>query len=248
MCDSLGKKIEITQDSLKRMADIARQTGADWIYSDYFLEKDGKTEAYPLIDYQQGSLRDDFRFGALVLVRAEPFREAAAVTGDQYGYAAMYRLRLAIAQRNRIFHIREMLYTCRETQASSFEKAMFAYVDPTNRDVQQEMERACTDYLKTANAWIAPENLQTVDVSQNAFPCEASVIIPVRNRHKTIGDAIDSALSQSAPFAFNVIVVDNHSDDGTTQVIAEKAHGRSNLIHIIPDRQNLGIGGCWNVA
>ncbi|MDR3095404.1 MAG: glycosyltransferase [Bacteroidales bacterium] len=248
MCDSLGKKVEITQESLKRMMDIALQTGADWVYSDYYLEKDGKTEAYPLIDYQQGSLRDDFRFGALVAVRTDAFREAASTVDYQYRYAAMYRLRLAIAQRNRIFHIREMLYTCRETQDASFEKAMFAYVDPANRDVQQEMEQACTDYLKTANAWIAPESLQTVDVSQNDFPCEISVIIPVRNRHKTIGDAIDSAFSQTATFAFNVIVVDNHSDDGTTQVIAEKANKYPHLIHLIPDNRNLGIGGCWNAA
>ncbi|GHT25040.1 glycosyl transferase [Bacteroidia bacterium] len=248
MCDALGKKIEITQESLQRMLNIAEATGADWVYSDYFAEKDGKTEAFPLIDYQQGSLRDDFRFGALVLIRAESFREAAAATGGEYRYAAIYRLRLAIAQRNRVFHIREMLYTCRETQTASFEKAMFAYVDPANRDVQQEMERACSDYLKTARAWIAPETLKTVDVSQHHFPCEATVVIPVRNRLKTIGDAIDSALSQSATFAFNVIVVDNHSEDGTTQVIAAKTHRHPNLIHLIPDCQTLGIGGCWNAA
>ncbi|MDR2847483.1 MAG: glycosyltransferase family 2 protein, partial [Bacteroidales bacterium] len=118
MYDAVGKKIEITPESLKRMVDIALKTGADWLYSDYYLEKDGKTEAFPLIDYQQGSLRDDFRFGALILIRTEAFREVAATIDDKYNYAAMYRLRLAIAQHNRIFHVRELLYTCRETQAS----------------------------------------------------------------------------------------------------------------------------------
>jgi hypothetical protein len=249
LCDLSAGDIEITPQALKRMADIAVQTAADWVYADYHTEKDGKTEPFPTIDYRQGSLRDDFRFGPLILLRTSSFRNSTKnVCNEKYRYAALYRLRLDMAKKGHLFHIREALYRCKAHTGTNDDKAMFAYVDPANREIQREMEQACTQYLKEIGAWIAPESISAVTFDKEKFPCEATVVIPVRNRVKTIGDAIDSALSQTTCFPFNVIVVDNHSDDGATQLIADKSAHAGNLMHLIPERKDLGIGGCWNEA
>ncbi|MDR1864793.1 MAG: glycosyltransferase family 2 protein [Bacteroidales bacterium] len=248
LCDLAGQQPEIHPHDLKRMTDVATQTSADWVYADYAVQRDGGSEAHPVIDCQEGSLRDDFNFGALVLVRASAFREAARHIEDNYRHAALYSVRLHIARKGRILRIREPLYTCRPLETATTEQAMFAYVDPANREVQQEMERACTHHLKETGAWLSPDSIQPVNLREGNFPCEATVVIPVRNRKTTIGEAIDSALNQSASFPFNIIVADNHSDDGTSRIIREKAARSDRLLHLIPSRKDLGIGGCWNEA
>jgi hypothetical protein len=247
LCD-LTDEIDIDGLSLKRMLEIAAQTGADWVYSDYFSESGGELLPHPVIDYQEGSLRDGFDFGRLILVRTVAFRAAASRVSGDYRYAALYSLRLNISQKGRLFRINEYLYTCRESATEPAEQSMFRYVDPANREVQAEMEEACTQYLKDIDAWLPPVSLQTVDLREKSFPFEATVIIPVRNRVKTTGDAIDSALGQVTEFPFNIIVVDNHSTDGTTDLIAQKTAMHPDLIHHVPKRTDLGIGGCWNEA
>ena len=89
--------------------------------------------------------------------------------------------------------------------------------------------------------------LPSVDFSSHTFEYEASVIIPVRNRIRTVKDAVRSALNQQTTFPFNVIVIDNHSTDGTSEVLRELSSDKR-LIHVIPERNDLGIGGCWNIG
>lgn len=238
------------QDCFRRMADIGDATGAAMLYSDFRRrDTDGKTQMCPVIDYQQGSLRDDFEFGPLVAFNTAMLRKAAADMTDDYAAAGFYDLRLRLSRLGGIVHINEPLYTVEtpvETSARHHE-AQFAYVDPRNRQSQIEMEQACTSHLKAIGAWLAPE-FEEPDFHCETFAVEASVIIPVRNRRLTIADALQSALSQKTSFPFNVIVVDNHSTDGTTDIIASIASRNPNLIHIIPDRDDLGIGGCWNTG
>ena len=169
------------------------------------------------------------------------------VKGQAFEYAGLYDLRLKISQKHPIVHLEENLYTIEETDMRNSDEKMFAYVDPKNRAVQVEMEQACTAHLKAIGAWL-PSFFETVDLKSGTFPVEASVIIPVRNRIKTISDAIRSVLEQVADFKFNLIIVDNHSTDGTTDAIAKFAAKDKRIIHVLPERQDLGIGGCWNVG
>lgn len=247
LCD-LSREIDMGRYSLKRMLEVAEQTGSNWVYADYYDERDGKLFPHPVIDYQEGSLRDDFDFGHLILIRTQALRKAAGFIPDSYLYAALYGLRLGIARQGSLFHINEYLYTCKKSNDGFSGQTMFRYVDPANRSVQLEMEHACTQHLKEINAWLSPQYIQTVDLRQEHFPCEATIVIPVRNRAKTIADAINSAQKQITGFPYNIIAVDNHSTDGTTQLIAGKAASIPNLIHLTPARNDLGIGGCWNEA
>jgi hypothetical protein len=247
LCD-FRREIEWDRYTLKRMTDIAEQTGCDWLYSDYRVECGGELHPYPTIDYQEGSLRDEFDFGPLILIRAQAFKEAVNSLTCEYQYAALYHLRLKISQQGELFHLNESLYTCKDTFGDVPDNAMFQYVNPANRERQIEMEQACTYYLKEINAWIPNDKLTKVDVGKGVFPHEASVIIPVRNRVNTVVQAVDSALSQITDFSYNVLVIDNHSTDGTTGLLAEKAAKDSRLIHYIPESRDLGIGGCWNEA
>ncbi len=247
ICD-LNTDIDIDPFSLKRMVEVAVQTGYDWVYSDYYDEQGGEPLPHPTIDYQEGSLRDGFDFGRLILLRTSAFRKAAKRVATGYRHAALYNLRLNISQQSKLFRINEFLYTCKEKTQESSEQVMFQYVDPANRTVQEEMERACTQHLKDIDAWLPPEVVQEINLKGEIFPYEASVIIPVRNRVKTIGHAINSALHQVTEFSYNIIIVDNHSTDGTTELIAEKVATNPDLFHIIPARNGLGIGGCWNEA
>ncbi len=234
-------------DCFKRMTDIGDATGACMLYSDYRRrDAEGKTAMCQVIDYQEGALRDDFEFGPLVTFRTASLKKAAAEMEEEYSAAGFYDLRLRLSRAGEIVHINEPLYTVTEPEkGTSHHEAQFAYVDPRNRLSQIEMERACTAHLKAIGAWLAPKFKQPA-ISQGDFSCEASVIIPVKNRCRTIADALNSALSQKTDFPYNVIVIDNHSTDGTTEIIAEMAANHPNLVHIIPDRDDLGIGGCWN--
>ena len=232
--------------ALERMMRILEDSGAGMVYADHYQLKEGRRQAAPVIDYQPGSLRDDFDFGSVLLLRTDALKEAADRMTSDYRYAGLYDLRLKLSQHHQLVHINEYLYTEVETDTRLSGEKQFDYVDPRNRDRQIEMEAACTEHLKEVDAYLKPE-FESVAFDAGDFEYEASVIIPVRNRVRTIRDAIRSVLSQQADFRFNLIVIDNHSTDGTTEAIDEFA-GDPRLIHLVPDRDDLGIGGCWNVG
>lgn len=233
--------------ALERAINIANDSKAGLIYSDYYAITDGNKSAHPVIDYQEGSLRDDFNFGSLLIYNSQALKEAASrMSNDNYKYAGIYDLRLKVSQNYPIVRINEFLYSEVEEDTRASGQKIFDYVDPKNRAVQIEMEKACTQHLKDVGAYLEPK-FDKIEFNENNFECEASVIIPVRNRIKTIKDAIESVLKQETSFKFNLIVIDNHSTDGTTEAIESFGHD-SRLVHIIPDRDDLGIGGCWNMG
>jgi hypothetical protein len=237
--------INFSRFSLHRFVQIACNTNAAMLYSDYHQVINDKREPHPTIDYQKGSLRDDFDFGNLLFFNANMLKQAAAEITENYNFAGLYDLRLRISQIADIFHINEFLYSAEQANSLSDNEKQFLYVNPRNRDVQIEMEHACTQYLKRIEALVEPSNAE-IDFDIANFPVEVSVIIPVRNRVKTIEDAILSAVSQTADFQYNVIVIDNHSTDGTSEKIAELAKLHSRIIHLLPSAADLAIGGCWN--
>lgn len=231
--------------ALERMLRLAEDSSAGMVYADYHAESDGNRINHPVIDYQDGSLRDDFNFGSLMLYNSTALKEASdRMKKENYLFAGLYDLRLKVSQDYPLVHINEFLYTeIEEDQRASGQK-IFDYVDPKNRKVQIEMEAACTQHLKDVGAYLEPD-FKKIEFTENDFEYEASVIIPVRNRIKTVKDAIQSVLIQKTDFKFNLIVVDNHSTDGTTEAI-DQFKNDERLIHLIPDRNDLGIGGCWN--
>lgn len=241
--------IELGQYALDRLVRTAEDTHAAMVYSDSYVMANGERKLHPTIDYQLGSIRDDFDFGQLVLIRTDLLKEYAETCMENpYQYAGWYDLRLFLSRKGELFHLDERLYTELETDTRKSGEKQFDYVDPRNREVQVEMEKAATAHLSRINALVDVGNYKKVDFEEQAFDIEASVIIPVFNREKTIGDAILSALEQVTDFPFNVIVVDNHSTDATTEIVAHLAAKHSRLIHLIPQRLDLGIGGCWNEA
>lgn len=231
--------------ALERMLRLAEDSSAGMVYADYHAESDGNRINHPVIDYQDGSLRDDFNFGSLMLYNSTALKEASdRMKKENYLFAGLYDLRLKVSQDYPLVHINEFLYTeIEEDQRASGQK-IFDYVDPKNRKVQIEMEAACTQHLKDVGAYLEPD-FKKIEFTENDFEYEASVIIPVRNRIKTVKDAIQSVLIQKTDFKFNLIVVDNHSTDATTEAI-DQFKNDERLIHLIPDRNDLGIGGCWN--
>jgi len=233
--------------AIERMLQVIADTDAGMLYADRYKIKDGMLQLHPTIDYQEGSLRDDFDFGSLLLFRSSILKEAVNEMDVDYQAAALYDLRLKISKRKSLFHLPEFLYTEAETDFRKSGEKIFDYVDPKNRQVQIEMEQACTRYLKDVGAWLKPE-FSSIEFSGETFPVEATIVIPVRNREKTIEDAVRSVLIQKTDFPFNLIVVDNHSTDKTTAILQKIASGDSRLIHVIPDKNDLGIGGCWNEA
>jgi len=244
-----GREVTITDDAANRMKEHADSTGAGLVYSDYvkMMGADAIAPA-PLIDIQAGSLRDDFDFGALVLLTPAGTDAYLDFKGADFKTAGFYQLRLAIQRSLPIVRMPQPLYTITETDFRTSGQKQFDYVNPRNRDVQIEMEAACTEHLKLIEGYLKPGAGAKVDATAGSFPVLASVIIPVRNRERTVADAVKSALSQQLDGPFNVIVVDNHSTDGTTRILADLAKADERLIHIIPERTDLGIGGCWNLA
>ena len=233
--------IELSKASLKRFVSVANDTSASMVYSNYYQVMNGETSVVPTIEYQLGSVRDDFNFGSLVLIRVDDVR---AVSIAEYEFATWYAIRLALSNLGELVHIDEVLYTEMEEDTRKSGEKQFDYVNPRNRAVQIEMEKVFTAYLKETGAYLEPK-FKDVDFSGVAFENEASVIIPVRNRVKTVADAVRSALNQKTSFPFNVIVIDNHSTDGTTELLREIAAKDSRLVHIVPESTKLGIGGCW---
>ncbi len=236
---------QITPSALERFCASVPQD-ASMAYADYHKIINGEKCEAPTIDYQPGSLRNDFDFGSVLLFRTSALKEYALSASDEYEYAGLYRLRLALSRVGKIFHYKEFLYTEQETDTRKSGEKQFDYVNPAQREVQIEMEEACTAHLKAIGGCLPACKYDDIELSAGDFPVEASVIIPVLNRASTIGDAIKSVLEQQASFPFNIIVVDNHSTDGTSDII--DAFGDERVVHIIPVRTDLGIGGCWNEA
>ena len=232
--------------ALDRFVRLAGDSKAGMMYADSYTVIEGKKSNAPVIDYQEGSLRDDFNFGSVLFFNTEVLKKAAAGIDVHYTAAGLYDLRLRLSRIAPIVHINEYLYSDVTVDNRKSGDKIFDYVDPKNRGVQIEMERACTAHLKAVGGYLEPK-FDEIDFNKGNFEYEASVIIPVRNRIRTIRDAIRSVLSQKTDFSFNLIVIDNHSTDGTTEAIDEfKDDPR--LVHIVPQRDDLGIGGCWNAG
>ena len=235
-------RLDWVRFGLERLLQIAQDSGAAMIYADHF---NGDSPA-PVIDYQFGSLRDDFDFGGVQVYRTSALKQAVAAMDVDYEFAGLYDLRLRVSELGPLVHANELLYYEIETDTRASGEKLFDYVDPRNRAVQVEMEQACTAYLKRIGGWLAPE-FKKVDLTLGDFPVEASVVIPCHNRVRTIGDAIRSALSQKTDFPYNVIVVDDNSDDGTVDII-KSFLDNPKLVYIAQDKTYHAIGGNWNAA
>ena len=248
-------RLEWVHHALHRLLQIAADTGAVMLYSDRFKIESGEESQAPVIDYQPGSLRDDFDFGSVIVFKTAALKAAVAVMDSDWLYAGLYDLRLHISRMGEIVHVNEFLYYDIELDSRHFGEKIFDYVDPRNRGRQIEMEKACTEHLKEIGGYLPANrdengekvpNFRHIEFDQDDFEVEATVMIPVRNRIRTIRDAIDSVLKQECNFKFNLMVVDNFSTDGTREAIAEYNDPR--LIHIIADYYDMGIGGYWNLA
>ncbi len=244
---SKSMPLQVGQHGIERMARMGADANAGMMYSDHFQLKSGELQPHPVIEYQDGSLRDDFDFGSLILYKTEAVKKAVKSMDFAYDFAGWYDLRLKISQAHKLVRMPEFLYTEVETDTRKSGQQMFDYVDPKNRQVQIEMELACTRHLEKIGAYLPPK-FKEIAFDQTDFPVEASVIIPVRNREKTVGDAIKSVLSQKTDFDFNLIIVDNFSTDCTAEIIQSFAKNDARVLHVIPERKDLGIGGCWNVG
>ena len=245
-----GQFIKLGYLALDRMSALADITKAGMIYADHYnIAADGTRSEAPVIDYQAGSLRDDFNFGSVLLFRTESLKEAASMMKADYQAAGFYDLRLKLTEKYSLEHINEYLYSEVELDTRKTGEKLFDYVDPKNRASQIEMEQAATEYLKEVGGYLKP-GFKDVDITEGEFPVEMTVMIPVRNRIRTIRDAIDSALQQKTTFKYNVFVVENgpecHSTDGTTEAVDEYTDPR--LIHVVTERRDLCVGGSWNLA
>uniref|UniRef100_A0AB33ISX3 Glycosyltransferase family A protein n=1 Tax=Prevotella sp. GTC17254 TaxID=3236794 RepID=A0AB33ISX3_9BACT len=232
--------------ALKRLMNIAEDTDAGMVYADHYKVMGGEEVKAPVIDYQQGSLRDDFDFGSVLFFKTSALKKAAEQMTADYQFAGLYDLRLKLSQHASLVHANEYLYSEIENDTRKSGEKQFDYVDPRNRDRQIEMEKACTEHLKEIGGYLKPE-FEPINLAEGNFEYEASVIIPVRNRVSTIGAAIESVLKQETSFKYNVIVIDNHSNDGTGEIIEAFADDKR-VVHLIPERTDLGIGGCWNLG
>lgn len=245
-----GEQIEIGQRAIERLVSIAENTEAGLIYSDFRDHNGNQSVDHPLPDYQLGSIRDTFDFGSMFLVS----RQAAETATPKYGdvderrqWGGLYELRLKLSIESTTLRIPEPLYTRVPMDLRITGERQFDYVDPRQREYQIEMEQVATEHLKRIGAFLEPR-FDTPAAPDESFAVRASIVIPVRNRERTIKDAVNSALSQRTEFPFNVIVVDNHSTDRTTEILEETASRDRRLIHLKPERTDLGIGGCWNEA
>lgn len=249
-----GAGTAIMPSTLERALRLAESKRVGLLYSDFYEVSEEGRRLYPLNDYQFGSVRDDFDFGDTVLISVSAARNGLERHGPipAVRFAGFYDLRLKLSIDYHLYHLREPFYTAFKAEnhfrGPCSDEERFAYVDPRQESVQKEMETVFTDYLRKIGAYLPPETLRDPGPTLEPFPVEASVVIPVRNRKETIRDSLESALSQRTGFLFNVIVVDNHSTDGTTDLVSDLARHDRRLIHLVPQRRDLGIGGCWNEA
>jgi len=243
-----------TEHAATRMLAAADSTVPDstlpvgLVYSDYAKSVSGQPVPHPVTDWQKGSIRDDFDFGPLILVTTGAADYYLSQNLPHSTHGGMYQLWLTISEQFRFVHLPDILYEVPETDNRLSGQKQFDYVNPRNREIQKEMEDICTAHLKRIGAWLSPQAFNEVDQDSGSFPVTASVVIPVRDRVRTIRNAVDSALGQQTSFPFNVIVVDNHSTDGTTSILDEIAGHDSRVVHLVPDTSDLGIGGCWDLA
>lgn len=245
-----SRLVEINKESITSFIIAAQKSNAGIVYSDYYEIPNDNLITHPLIDYQQGSVRDDFDFSNCYLVSSELAKNLLpdlASLKNNFLYSGWYNLRLAISRHSKIIRIPKPLYTLKIDEKALASGKMFDYVDPKNREVQIEMEKVVTQHLKMINAYISPHNKKSVNLDGN-FTYEATVIIPVKNRANTIQDAVGSAQNQKTKFDFNVIVVDNHSNDGTSEKIKNISSEDKRVIHLKPQKNDFEIGGCWNEA
>lgn len=240
--------LEFGYMALERMCDYLSAPQCSMVYADHYKTIKGERTPHPVIDYQLGSVRDDFDFGFLLMFRTDYLKRAIneIEAEKEYQHSALYALRLALSRYGELTHIREFLYTETEIDLRKSGEKQFDYVDPRNRQVQIEREEVFTRHLKKIGAYLKP-SMMTVDLKEGEFSHEASIIIPVRNRARTINDAIRSVLEQETSFPFNLIIIDNHSTDRTSEII-EQYKNDNRVIHLIPERTDLGIGGCWNLG
>lgn len=240
--------LEFGYMALERMCDYLSAPQCSMVYADHYKTIKGERTPHPVIDYQLGSVRDDFDFGSLLMFRTDYLKRAIneIEAEKEYQHSALYALRLALSRYGELTHIREFLYTETEIDLRKSGEKQFDYVDPRNRQVQIEREEVFTRHLKKIGAYLKP-GMMIVDLKEGEFSHEASIIIPVRNRARTINDAIRSVLEQETSFPFNLIIIDNHSTDGTSEII-EQYKNDNRVIHLIPERTDLGIGGCWNLG
>lgn len=241
-----GKENLVVDTGKLRELAVAIPDDAAMVYSDHYKSVGGESVESPVIDYFAGSLRNDFDFGSLLLFRTSFLKGYFSDGMEDFSYAGLYQLRLAMSRAGSLFHFKDYLYTEQEDDTRKSGEKQFDYVNPAQRSVQLEMESACTWHLKAIGAWLPPCKYENIDLSVGEFAVEASVIIPVLNRESTIADAISSVLSQETTFPFNILVVDNHSTDKTAEIIDSFEDER--VVHIVPERTDLGIGGCWELA
>lgn len=242
-----ASRVDLIQQSIHRFLQVAEMTNAEMLYSDYNDLDDNKLSLHPLLDHHEGCVRDDFDLGNILFLKTKTLNKLISKIDKKLKYGALYYLRLELLKNNSIERIPEPLYTLAKEDTLRTNEAIFDYVNPANRDVQIEMEKIFTSYLKDIGAFLKPK-FRELNLSDEIFSLEASVIIPVKDRVKTIKDAIESVIAQECEFPFNIIVIDNHSTDGTTKIIEKLKAKNKNIIHLIPESKSLGIGGCWNLG
>ena len=242
--------LEIKDSTIEQFLKKATNTSAGLFYSEYFVKSNNEIKRHPLIDYQPGSIRDDFDFGPLLFLKKNVLQIACKELQDEQSdslFSGLYQLRLAVSRKFSIERISKPLYFVESLEMENCDEKLFRYVDSANRKLQLEMETVATNHLKMIGAYMEP-GFKVIELKDDNFATEASIIIPVKNRARTIHDAIESALVQKTNFIYNIIVVDNHSTDGTTEILKSIADENIKVIHHIPQSKELGIGGCWNEA